>query len=820
MMDFKFDPAYLQLLDSNQGLRKELESEIAINQANEKKIHILIKEVESCHRTISFQDNTIIAHETEVQELKSQVSNLEKRLRIALKGVNEKEAFILHQDIQISDLESEVEHLKLQIHRIFSCKYIPKDNPDMAQQIRAPVLNEAQTITESVRNTFRNINRIFRRNTSSNTPGADIEREFDDIKNAVKRLQEISDWEKNRADQAQAQVNQVEGDYRIMLLAYNNEKNERRHWFYSYKDKHRRVSELLCKKFATQLLLHSYKQQLQESQNRCRGLQQELDTCQDDLLLSDIQLDNKWGKWKLRARNSEQTINNLNQNILNLQNININHPHNISSMVLGYGPKTFDGTGDPEEFINELRRFTVASRINIAPGDANAPGRAELDGLLESCLVGDIKIWYENNVKHRNWMLDNVLDGTGVASISALRAINNATLTGINANQFLNEALNVHGQAGATGASIIPVGTWDEDWSIAGGHPAPAGTAVVAPNANTGNPIVAPGITVGQKIYLLKNESPPIIVQKNMAIFGQIMQGNKSVPQFSADIRKYGKLARMTPAQQHDQWRRGLNPFNQYNIRQGGLFFKTWDEQIRDLTELETYTLNIQSGQNIYQPQNPYSYQAPVQQPSYQAPVQTPVQSQVIQTPKTNTRPRRPKAVGSITFSVDANGNPIAPVKERKVPPKLPPKDDKEIEAYYQLKLIHDMGYSDFDEFFKARQNYIPATAIRKNPDIKVNTPPIKPPLPRKPRGKTKAQLENELEEARKKLEEFHISTPQSVPSVHNAYLDPPNSEVEEYEDEEYEDNVNEVDDEENEDIYVHNAEIVADPYDGEKKNL
>ena len=68
-MNFEFDPAYLQLLDTNRELRKDLGKEEDTNRENEKKIRNLIKEVENCHRTITFQDDTIIAHETEIQEL-------------------------------------------------------------------------------------------------------------------------------------------------------------------------------------------------------------------------------------------------------------------------------------------------------------------------------------------------------------------------------------------------------------------------------------------------------------------------------------------------------------------------------------------------------------------------------------------------------------------------------------------------------------------------------------------------------------------------------------------------------------------------------
>ena len=76
------DPAYSQLLDTNQELRSELRDEIFINKSNEKKIRSLVKELEQYYRTISSQDNTIIAHKGEIVELKSQISNLRKQLRV------------------------------------------------------------------------------------------------------------------------------------------------------------------------------------------------------------------------------------------------------------------------------------------------------------------------------------------------------------------------------------------------------------------------------------------------------------------------------------------------------------------------------------------------------------------------------------------------------------------------------------------------------------------------------------------------------------------------------------------------------------------
>ncbi|CAI2200139.1 18862_t:CDS:2, partial [Funneliformis geosporum] len=57
--------------------------------------------------------------------------------------------------------------------------------------------------------------------------------------------------------------------------------------------------------------------------------------------------------------------------------------------------------------------------------------------------------------------------------------------------QFQDKAAAEIGRIGAgiaTGANIIPNGTWDEDWSIAGGEP--VDNAPVAPNAGGGFPAV------------------------------------------------------------------------------------------------------------------------------------------------------------------------------------------------------------------------------------------------------------------------------------------------------------------------------------------
>ncbi|RHZ82688.1 hypothetical protein Glove_105g9 [Diversispora epigaea] len=231
-------------------------------------------------------------------------------------------------------------------------------------------------------------------------------------------------------------------------------------------------------------------------------------------------------KWKNRARNFEQLINNLNQQILVLQNnLLINSPQIQISNMIGNELPLFKGKAgeDSSDWILEIKRFVIACRINITAGAGGVAGRAEAYNLAISCIVGETKTWYENEIKGRNWQCDNILDGTGTNILTLFRAVNNGALTGINANQFRGEALVVRNNAGGdntiTGAN--------EDWSIAGGHPAPVGTISQAnyANAAAGNSIVAPEITLGQFLYCLENLYPTVETQKNLLFFGQIVQG-------------------------------------------------------------------------------------------------------------------------------------------------------------------------------------------------------------------------------------------------------------------------------------------------------
>ena len=115
-------------MENNKSLRAELNSEINNNNLNEKKICKYLHELNQCYKTISDQDNIILAHDTEIFELKSQISNLEKRLRIALEDNKKKDAYISYLEPEIDNFQEEISRLKSRIYKIYS------SNIDMTQR--------------------------------------------------------------------------------------------------------------------------------------------------------------------------------------------------------------------------------------------------------------------------------------------------------------------------------------------------------------------------------------------------------------------------------------------------------------------------------------------------------------------------------------------------------------------------------------------------------------------------------------------------------------------------------------------------------------
>ena len=134
------EPAYIEILDTNKELRKELANEIADNDSREKKIASLNKELESCYNTISHYDSLIIAHEGDITCHKSEISYLKRQLYTALQDTRQKEEHLISRDSQLQELEDKIVQLRNRIKELTEKPNPNKKFPLQETQMAVPDL--------------------------------------------------------------------------------------------------------------------------------------------------------------------------------------------------------------------------------------------------------------------------------------------------------------------------------------------------------------------------------------------------------------------------------------------------------------------------------------------------------------------------------------------------------------------------------------------------------------------------------------------------------------------------------------------------------
>src|ERR1043166_4198860 len=110
------DPTYIEILDTNTELRKDLAEEIANNKASEKRICALIKEVKACYRNIFPK----------------------RHLHTALQDVRQKEKHLISRDSQLQELEDKIIQLRNRIKELTEKPSPNKKFPLQETQMAVP----------------------------------------------------------------------------------------------------------------------------------------------------------------------------------------------------------------------------------------------------------------------------------------------------------------------------------------------------------------------------------------------------------------------------------------------------------------------------------------------------------------------------------------------------------------------------------------------------------------------------------------------------------------------------------------------------------
>ena len=236
-------------------------------------------------------------------------------------------------------------------------------------------------------------------------------------------------------------------------------------------------------------------------------------------------------------------------------------------------PPKFSGgiEDDIEQFTRLFRGFLHS--LNINP--VGAVGRAQALGMLRNYLKGEAASWYDEEILGKNWKLNNIFDNHGTNTVALLQAQNMGQMNG-NASFRPHSLAHVFAHVGANGAVLVGSANanmlrheeFDEDWwTNSGGEPTDEPANIGAGN---NNPIVLPGIRIGQAIYHLRNKYPTILEERRKIQFGNLEQGNEPVKTFYKKIQRYAKLLNFGNEVIEHQFYRGISPDNMLEVERIG----------------------------------------------------------------------------------------------------------------------------------------------------------------------------------------------------------------------------------------------------------
>jgi hypothetical protein len=602
------------------------------------KIRKLEQSLETQEQYIKYLYVTIEGHESEIEDLRCKNWELRISLKDALSNISLKEEALQALERQLIEAENKNLELKDRISVILESVRTSRTDKNMAQA--NPVNFILNNYLPGIANILQQIRQHTERIVPLTRPNLDnrydqINHYLDQIRqgvtpllNATQNLANIT-AERNQYLVERAQYRTERDQYQNLLNAENRQvadlrnqlQNSRNQYLNSYwnlrvnwqlaQDRKTRISELLREKFAYMLLNHQKTRRLQHSQGwqqqtqaryikwkqKTHNIRGHLQQSRADRGLLEYNRDriyNRYLKWKQKTQAVRNDNQNLNQQVIVLQN---NPPVIHNQGMAGYAPKKFRGLPgeDPLLWLQEFRQWCESAGLDAG---ANARTRTRILGVFETCMEDDARDWWESKIKGKNWELQNILDGVGTATIIAFRALNNAGIGAINANQFRGQARVIRNQAGGdatiNGASFIPDETvWDEDWSIAGGRT--TDLAPNLPNAGTGGTVVLTGTRCGQAFHEFRTGFPTITAEKSKIAFQGITQGKDGVTRFYSNLRRMVKLAYPAlPAVSQDelvrqQFIQGLSRENQIEVRRIGLENPT-SVLVKKLEEIERYS--------------------------------------------------------------------------------------------------------------------------------------------------------------------------------------------------------------------------------------
>ena len=403
------------------------------------KIRKLEQSLETQEQYIKYLYVTIEGHESEIEDLRCKNQELRISLKNALSNLSLKEEALQALERQLIEAENKNLELKDRISEILESVRTSRSDENMARTNADPVNFILNNYLPGITDTLQQIRQHTERTVPLTRIALDtrydqINRYLDQIRqgvapllNATQNLRNLNritaerDQYQNLLNAENRQVAELRNQLHELRNQYfNTYWNLRENWQLA-QDRKAHISELLREKFAY-ILLYGRKTHLLQQSEANRGL----------LEYNRDQLYDRYLKWKQKTQAVRNDNQNLNQQVIALQN---NPPVIHNQGMAGYAPKKFRGLPgeDPLLWLQEFRQWCESAGLDAG---ADARTRTRILGVFETCMEDDARDWLESRIKGKNWELQNILDGVGTATIIAFRALNNAGIVAINANQF------------------------------------------------------------------------------------------------------------------------------------------------------------------------------------------------------------------------------------------------------------------------------------------------------------------------------------------------------------------------------------------------
>ncbi|RHZ45701.1 hypothetical protein Glove_661g43 [Diversispora epigaea] len=375
---------------------------------------------------ITYLEKEITTRDNEIDILRTQVNNLKIRLRKAEADAQSNDKNISVLKLQLEEMGEDISLLQHRLQKIkegmslttpgtsasvFTLLNETRNNIKILfDSVRGEndLLNDEidnlQIQTELKLTQIQNKYHIYERENNQLREG--LAQEYED---EVGRLQITINEQRDRIDELgdearnwYQRANQLQGHYDTVL----NERDRYRTECFQQEETLRGIHENMAHEGADQLDLEDenanlkedlriagliiialrvrrlilinrgrYNRRLITCHNHGQNLQLQLTTAQNDLFLSDTQLNIKWGKWKNRTRNAEQLILNLQGQILHLQNNPLNMTTvagdltSISPLIADF--KNYSGQILPDEWYQGINKIlTLPSITAVGFNDA------------------------------------------------------------------------------------------------------------------------------------------------------------------------------------------------------------------------------------------------------------------------------------------------------------------------------------------------------------------------------------------------------------------------------------------------------------------